>query len=778
MAVSKYQPSGNSLGHFLVVLTFIVLSFVVVTASAVQAQTYRFTSVQIEGNQRVEAGTILSYADIARGEAVSAGRLNDAYQSLLGSGLFETVDVVPNGSTLVIRVQEFPTINRINIEGNRRLKDEDLLNILQSQPRRVYSPTLAEQDAATLTEAYTVAGRIAATVDPKIIRRSDNRVDLVFEVSEGRVIEIERLSFTGNRSYSDRRLRRVLETKQAGLFRQLIGTDTFIEDRIEFDKQVLSDFYQSRGYVDFETKNVNAELTRERDAFLIIFDVVEGQSFDYGQITALSLLDDVDAQPFMDVIKIKPGQTYSPAGVEQTIARMERVALQMGLNFIRVEPRVTRNDRDLTLDLEFEISRGPRVFVERIDIEGNNTTLDRVIRRKFKIVEGDPFNPREIRQSAERIRALGFFSNADVTAREGNSVDSVIVDVDVEETPTGQLGFGASYSNNDGVGVSVTFSERNFLGRGQALSFEFNTASANQAYSFGFREPALLGRDLAFALEASYRTTNNDFADYDTTNIKIIPSLTFPVSENGRLSVRMNLLQNEISDVVENASKLIKDDEEAGPVFSAGLGYTYSFDTRRTGLDPNSGVVFRFGQDFNGLGSDDATYIRSTAFLGAETKVFNEEVTLRAILEAGALNATSGNTRITDRFFGNGKIRGFEPNGIGPRDLAVEDEDALGGNMFAALRFEADFPLPLPEEYGLSGGVYFDVGSVWSLDNVNGGPDGGDRVDDGLNTRSAVGFSIFWDTAIGPLRFNFSNPLQYEEYDNRQYFDLTVSTRF
>jgi len=779
MAVSKTIVTGvKRLGMTALTVTFVALSALILTQTSAQAQSYSFNTVRIEGNQRVEAGTILSYADIARGETVSSGRLNDAYQSLLGSGLFETVDLQPQGNTLVISVQEYPTINRISIEGNKRLKDEDLQNLLQSQSRRVYSPTTAERDAATLTDAYNVVGRIAATVEPKIIRRSDNRVDLVFEIAEGRVIEIERISFTGNRNYSDRRLRRILGTKQAGIFRQLIGSDTFVEDRIAFDRQVLSDFYQSRGYVDFDITNVNAELTRERDAFLITFDVVEGQSFEYGELTAVSLLDDVDALAFQEIIKIKSGQTYSPAGIEQTIARMEREALQMGLNFVRVEPRVIRNDRDLTLDVEFELSRGPRVFVERIDIEGNNTTLDRVIRREFKIVEGDPFNPREIRQSAERIRALGYFGNAEVSASEGSSADSVVVDVDVEEVPTGQLGFGISYSVNDGVGLGLNFSERNFLGRGQEFAFTFNTASANRTYELSFYEPAFLGRDLRAGFDFGYRTTNNDFATFDSRKFTFAPSITFPVSESGRLSLSYTYRQEELFNVDDDTSLLIKNDADAGAQTTSSIGYLYSFDSRRTGLDPNTGYIFRFGQELAGLGGD-IEYVKTTAYLGAETKVFNEELTLRAVVEAGALNTSGTDSRITDRFFGNGKIRGFEPNGIGPRDTSVDGDNALGGNYFAALRLEANFALPLPEEYGLSAGLYYDVGSVWGLDNTDGGSASSPfDVDDSSSLRTAVGFSVFWETGLGPLRFNFSNPLQYEDYDNRQYFDLTISTRF
>lgn len=743
----------------------------VVIPDVAYAQQYRFSTVEITGNQRIESGTILTYAGIARGERVSGAQLNDAYQRILASGLFESVEIVPQGSQLVINVVEFPTINRISIEGNRRLKDEDLMPALQSQPRRVFSPAVAEADAQTITEAYSASGRLAATVEPRIIRRSNNRVDLVFEITEGRVVEVERLSFVGNRAFSERRLRRVLETKQAGIFRELIRSDSFIADRIEFDKQVLRDFYLSRGYVDFETLSVNSELVRSRDGFLVTFNVREGQQFRVGEVTVVSDLEEADPDLFLDEVRMRSGAIYSPSLIEENIARLERLAIREEINFVRVEPRVTRNDEELTLDVEYVLTRGPRVFVERIDIEGNNTTLDRVVRNRFRVVEGDPFNPREIRESAERVRALGYFSNADVNAREGSSPDQVVIDVDVEERPTGSLSFGASYSADDGAAFTIGFSERNFLGRGQTIAVDLNTASSSQSGTFRFVEPNLLGRDLAFGLDLGYVTTDSDNSSFDTRRINFTPSLTFPVSANGRLQVYYTLEQNKVFDVDNaTASQLLINDENLGAQTTSAIGYNYSFDTRRTGLNPDAGVVLRFGQEFAGLGGD-AEYIRTTALLGGETKVWSGDVTLRGILEGGIHHSLGDTTStVLDRFrHRSSQLRGFSSNGIGPYDSG----DHLGGNYYAYARLEADFPLGLPEEYGITGGLFLDAGSVWGLDDNLAG-----AIDDDFELRATVGFSVFWDTPLGPLRFNFSHPLKEEANDVTRSFDLTISTQF
>ena len=737
------------------------------------AQTYSFSNVVIEGNDRIEAATILNYAGIARGEAVSAGALNDAYQRIVQSGLFETVELVPNGGSLLIRVKEFPMVNVVDFQGNKRLKDEILTTIIKSKSRLVYSPAQAEADAAALAEAYRVQGRLAATVDPRLIRRSDNRVDLVFEISEGKTVDIERLSFVGNRAFSDRRLRQVLDTKQAGFLREVIKGDTFVPERLELDKQLLRDFYLSRGFVDVQVLDASGELSRERDANFVTFTVREGQSFKIGKISTVSEIETVNAAEFIAVQKMRSGVTYSPAVIENNIARMENLALKKGLNFLRIEPRVVRNEREGTLDIEFVLKRGEKIFVERIDIEGNTTTLDQVVRRQFRTVEGDPFNPREIRQAAERIRALGYFVDANVDSAPGSAPDQVVVNVDVEEAPTGSLSFGATFGVNAGLGINIGFSETNFLGRGQALSVNVTTGSDTVDSSIGFVEPAFLGRDLKLKFSAAYRQTKQATASYDTRNISISPALEFPVGELSRLEVRYKIFQDSVTNVATGASTLLVDEAALGGQLGSALGYTYSFDNRAGGVNTKGGYLFRFSQDFGGLGGD-VKYIQTTALALAETKIFNEEVTVRAIVEGGLVKSFGGyNTRVTDRFFGNGKIRGFEFNGIGPRDEGAVNKDALGGNLFAVARLEADFPLGLPEEYGIKGGVFIDVGSVWDLDATGPGVVGAD-----FTTRSVVGVSLFWDTPIGPLRFNFTDAIKKETYDREQKFDLTISTQF
>ncbi|MFQ5437866.1 MAG: outer membrane protein assembly factor BamA [Paracoccaceae bacterium] len=764
-------------------------------AMAQSIQKLSFARIIVKGNLRIESATIRNFAGIKTRTPVTPGQINAAHQRLMATGLFERVTVTPRGASLVISVQEYPTINRINFERNKRIKDEDLAKLITSRARHTYSPAQAETDVQIIVEAYRQAGRFSVDVKPKIIRRADNRVDLVFEIFEGKVVEVQRLSFVGNRHFSDRRLRRVLSTKQVGLFHQLIKSDTFIVDRLEFDKQVLRDYYLSRGFIDFQILSATAEVRRNRNGFFVTFKVREGQSYRFGKLTTTSALADIDPDEFAAVMRIKKGTTYSPNLVERTIARMETRATQNGLNFIRVTPRVTRNDAERTLDIEFVIERGDRVFVERIDIEGNTTTLDRVIRREFETVEGDPFNPRQIRAAAGRIRALGFFAKADVTTREGTSADRVIIDVNVEDQPTGSFNFGVVYSGSSGVGGMMSLSENNFLGRGQFLKVELGGGTDNKNYGLSFADPRFLDRNLRVGVDLFQRTTTQASANYDTSSVGVSPNVTFPVSEKGRLALTYrwssnalsNIGPNDVDDVTDPANPVAIPGQRTSSLITAGtnrvnaLGMTYSYSNIAGGLAPGTGMRFKLSQEVAGPGST-VLFSKSTALVGARTRILNDSVTLSAEFEGGAMVVGAGaESPITERFFmGESIMRGYAVNGIGPRDMVAGNHDALGGNFYAVARLEVDFPLGFPEEYGIDGGLFYDVGSLWGLNNTAGGSafDGPGTVDDSMILRQVVGFSIFWKTQIGPLRFNFTKVVSGPSYDKPESFSLTIGARF
>ncbi|PTX01064.1 Beta-barrel assembly machine subunit BamA [Pararhodobacter aggregans] len=765
----------------------------IAAAGGAAAQAYRFSNIDVQGNALIDDDQVVAFARIVRNRSMSGADLNAAYQRVAGTGFFRQVDFTPRGNTLVITVQEYPLISRVAFEGNRRLNDERLGGVVTSRSGGVYSPATAEADANAIAAAYAEAGRLSARVTPRLIERANGRVDLAFEIEEGAVVEVERISFVGNRTFSERRLRGALATVQAGRLSTLFRADNYNEARVARDRQALQDFYLSRGFVDVQVLSGVTELTRERDGAYVTFTIREGQQYRIGRVSVVSEIGGIDAAPYQAALTDRTGMLFTPTMVESLIQQAERVGYEAGQRFVRAEPRLVRNERDGTIDVELALVRGERVFIERIDIQGNVATQDNVIRRQFDVAEGDPLNPREIREAAARIQALGYFSDVQVNPVAGSSPEQAVVDVQVEEQPTGSLGFGLSYGADDGIGGSITYNETNFLGRGQRLSVQVSTVSSARSLSFNFTEPALLGRDLAFGIAVGLSsTTSSESAQFGTQRLQFSPSLTFPVSEFGRLSVRASISRDELTVTVpydatpaptgtDTVAARIRQD--AGTTMTSSVGYTYSFDTRRNGRDPDRGFVFRFGQDLAGLGGD-RRWLRSTVMAGYERRVFNGDVTLRAEFEAGAIAHQSGDSRINERFvLTSDQFRGFSAYGMGPVAYSPNGtRNGLGGNFFAVARLEAEFPIGLPAEYNMHGGLFMDVGSVWGIDNpgttcVGPAPYSNCVIDD-RTLRATAGVSLFWDSPMGPLRFNFSTPIMSEDYDQPRRFDLSMATRF
>ena len=737
------------------------------------AQTFAISEIEIVGNQRIETETIESYISLEKGKNFEADEINAAYQRVLKSGLFESVTFDEKNGILKVIVVEYPTINRIYFEGNVRIEDKVLEEVLKSKEKFVLDAQTVEQDRKNIAETYAVMGRLAARINPKVIKKSENRVDLIFEIFEGGVIEIQKIGIVGNTAFSDRRLRRVLSTKQAGPFRAFVRSDTFVEERIEFDKKALKEFYFSRGFVDFRVNSVNAELTEERDGYFVVFNISEGQQFSVGNVAVETSLKELDIDEYQKILKLKKGSVYSAKVTELDVEKIERLALKNGHNFIRVRSKISKDNSSLALNVIYSIERGPRVLLERINISGNTATLDKVIRRQFGAAEGDPFSARRIRQASDRIRSLGFFETVDVSAREGKRKDSIIVDVLVKEKPTGSVSLGGSYSTSSGFGLLLEYAERNFLGRGQDFRLKYNSGVGSRTYSLGFIEPEFLSQGLSLGLTSSFTETEKENSNYDTTILDVSPQVAFPISDYSNLSVSIGYNETELRNAV-NVGSIIQSEVDLGQDERAYSRIAYTYNTLRDGLDPNFGVLLKLSQEVSGF-TGDGESSKTSALARLQRKILNEEVLVKGTLEGGVLNY--GNSRVTDRFFlGSALMRGFEPGGIGPREIVNEGEvinDALGGNTFAVLRLEAEFSLGLPEEYGIDGGIFFDIGNLWSLDNIN-----EDVIYHDGSWRSVLGASLFWKTPIGPLRFNFSRPLQKETFDREQNFDLTIRTQF
>ncbi|MDB9991629.1 outer membrane protein assembly factor BamA [Amylibacter sp.] len=747
------------------------------SSNMVNAQSASLSNIVVEGNKRIASSTILNIANLEKGKTYSAGDINQALVLLKASTYFKSITLSSDNDTVTIKLIENPTLNSINFEGNVFFKDESLLELISVSERQTISPSKIERDVEAIAKAYSATGRISAQVIPKIVERSENRVDLIFVINEGRITEIEKISFIGNRTFSDTRLKAVIATKQAGLFRYFKKSDTLINDRLDFDKQLLQNFYINRGFIDFNVLSTSSALTRNKDAFLLNFSVIEGQQYRFGKVKFIIAELDVDLNILNKLNKIKEGSIYDPRKLDKLIKEVDYYLSKKGINFVTPEAKIIRNDENLLIDIELNLVRSQRVFVERIEVEGNSTTLDEVIRLKFDFVEGDPFNQYKVQEAIDRIRGLGFFNKVDVKTLQGSTSEKIIIEVTVEEKATGSLGIGAGYNSSDGSVFTFNINERNFLGKGQTVDLSVSTSSFEKQFTLGLEDPTFLGRNLLAGVSLGQKTSTPYSVPLTIDNSFISPKFGFPLSRDSRLifTYRLDEDKTKLSSGSIASSPLIKSD--VGNRTKSGIILSYNLDKTNSVVSPNAGYNIELNQEINGLGGD-VEFTKTSFEIKSYTTLFTDDIIISSDLSSGAIFGSDAN--VIDRYsLGGDKLRGFRNYGIGPVDNSFsgsdENGDPLGGEMFAAANIQASFPIGIPEEYGVFGGIFIGAGSVWGLDSVL---SGSNIIDDSAKIRSAVGVSLFWDTLIGPLRFNFSRPILKEKYDIIENFRFTVDTRF
>jgi len=767
-----FRLRRNNIFQNLNVILFIVillLSFSILPNKAHTQETL-VSSINVDGNKRISSDTIVSLSKVQVGSAYSPTQLNSALQSIKKSSYFKTVDISIFNNILNINVIENPTINSISFEGNNTLSDINLNELIRSKQRQTLLISQVEKDTDKIATAYADTGRISAIVTPKVIELSDNRVDLVFEITEGRITEVEKITFTGNRVFSDLRLKGVIATKQAGIFRRFIKSDTFVKDKLDYDIDLLRNFYINKGFIDFEVQS-SVELTREKDAFLINYNIKEGQKYIFSEIKFDTSKLNIDEKSLDKINRIKNGSKYDRRRVTKLIDEIDIYLAKNGFNFFEPVPVVSRNDENLTMNVEIQINETRKVFVERIEVEGNSTTLDEVIRLQFDFVEGDPFNRRKVLEAVDKIRGLGFFSNVETSTRNGSAPEKIIIEVKLTEKPTGSLGIGAGYNSSDGTVATFNVNERNFLGKGQTVKLDLSTSKIEKQTELGFEDPSFLGRNLLAGISFGQTSTTPSSVPLSTDKLYFEPKIGFPLSRDSKLTIEYSFDQEDVkltkaSDLV---SPLIRDD--VGKKNKSALIFIYSLDKTNSVVTPTAGYDFRVIQELNGLGGD-ISYSKTNLNFKTYRTILRDDIILSSNLTSGVI--VGSDASLMNRFtLGGDRLKGFRNQGIGPYDSAYDTH--LGGKIYTSLSLEASFPIGIPEEYGIYGGVFLDTGSLWGLDNTNSGEN---IIDDSSKIRSALGFSIFWESAIGPLRFNWSSPIKKETNDVTENFRFTIDTRF
>jgi outer membrane protein insertion porin family len=749
------------------------------------AQTAR--NIVVEGNQRVETETILSYTQISPGDPITDEALDESVKALFQTGLFADIDIAARGSTVVIRVEENPLINRVNFEGNSEINDDNLLKEVELRERMIFTRAKVQSDVQRIVALYRRSGHFSARVEPKMIRLPQNRVDLVFEISEGGATKIERISFIGNEAFSDAQLRRAISTAESRWWKFFATTDNYDPDRLEFDKELLRRYYLKNGYADFRVISATAELAPDGESFFISFAVEEGPEYKVGAVAVNTGSTTLDPNQLNHLIRTDTGSRYNAQMVDKTVEELTLEAGKSGFAFAKVEPNIERDPANQRLNIIYDIQEGPRVYIERIDIRGNVRTLDEVLRREMRLVEGDAYNRILVDRARRRLTALDFFEKIDIREEPGSRSDQVVLVIEVQEKSTGSIAFSAGYSSAETVIGSITVAERNFLGRGQAVAVSTNLSFKRQAVNFSFTEPYFLGRRISAGIDGVFQRTDlEEESSYATQQYGGGFRLGFRLDENSTVHTKYTFLHRDVqvNDDGE-VSRAILDAEGTSIKSMFGLNYTY--DQLDNPLKPTSGYRLQSMNEFAGIGGD--VRYASTEAAGYYFYPLMEGFVVKVKATGGHMEGWGGKeVPILDRFFkGGDSFRGFARSGIGPRMErrgGGGDTDAIGGQSYGIGTVEVSFPVGLPEEFGVSGSVFSDFGTLFNApekDEVDPScPSAGTvcKVFDDPKLRASAGAGLTWDSPFGPLRVDVAYPFLKADYDEVEYFRFGIATKF
>ena len=724
--------------------------------------------ISFKGLHRIEASTVKTYLHIEPGEDITKKEINKAIKSLYNTGFFSDIsmDINPNG-TLSIDVVENPIINRIAFEGNSKLSDDALSKEIKLAPRTVYSAAKIQELQQKMLKMYRLGGRFSAKVDPKIIKLPENRVDVVFEIEEGPSTYIEKIIFQGNRRFSESTLESILNTKESRWYRFLTSNDTYDPDRMAYDQALLKQFYLEYGYIDFKIKSALAELSPDKRNFYLTYVIEEGDRYKVNSVEIENPIKEIKDTDLEDAITLEPGEWYSSTDVDSSIDALTKVAGDAGYAFVDPEIEIKRNTEDKTVDIIFHIQQGPKVYVQSINIEGNNRTRDSVIRRELRLEEGDPFNATKLRRSEQRIRNLDFFKTVKITQKQGDSPDKVIITVEVEEKVTGEIQLALGYGTHNGLSADVTVRERNFLGKGQDTSVRVRWGQKSEGVDFSFMEPYFWDRNLAAGFNVfAMKNTESKSSTKDTV-FGARFWLGYEINEYLFQNLSYGFKADELT-YNSKTSEFITSQRRKGTASS--IGVTTTYDKRDSKIEPRGGYMITLGNQFVGLGGT-SRYFKNT-ISGAKYFPLWKESVLAFMGEYGLMTPVGRTIRTINRFeVGGFNFRGFDFGGIGPRDKRG-DRDSLGGLQYYTATSEVQFPVGLPREFGVMGSTFVEAGSLWNAQKKS------PNLYDNSMLRYSVGVGVSWASPMGPIRFDYGKPLKKGKFDKVREFLFGFTTRF
>lgn len=807
-------------------------------SSSASAQTV--ASISVEGNRRVDVETIRSYFRPGPSGRLDQGVLDDGLKALIETGLFQDVRISQPGGRVLVSVVENPVIGRVAFEGNKKVKDDQLTAEVQSKPRGTLSRPMVQADASRIAEIYRRSGRYDVSVVPEIIEQPNNRVDLIFTVNEGVKTGVKQIEFIGNKAYSSYRLKDVIKTRESNVLSFLASGDIYDPDRVEADRDLIRRYYLKNGYADVQVVAALTEYDPERKGFLVTFKIEEGQQYRVASVDYQSTIPTLDARSLSSFSRVNVGSLYNAEALEKSVEEMQIETSRRGYAFAVVRPRGDRNFEAHTVSISFAIEEGPRTYIERINVRGNTRTRDYVIRREFDLSEGDAYNRALVDRAERRLKNLDFFKSVKVSTEPGSSSDRVILVVDLEEKSTGDFSVSGGYSTTDGALGEVSVSERNFLGRGLFAKASVQYGQYARGYSLSFVEPYLLDYRVALGLDFFQREQlSNSYISYNTKTIGFSPRLGFGLREDLTLQLRYSLYQQDISlpstyNNCNNVSGLktpafinqtpgafnpadsttwgcyadgesslpVRRELAGGATITSLVGYTLNYNTLDNNKNPTDGLFVEWKQDYAGVGGD-VSYLKSTIDAKYYTPLVADIVGLLRV-QGGMLNSVGKDIRMLDHFqMGPNLVRGFAPNGIGPRDISYvalgATGDAIGGTKYWGASAELQMPFWfLPKEVGIKGAVYADAGGLWDYQGPTSWAQTGEvntagctpaskttvgtctglQADTSNTVRSSVGVGLIWQSPFGPLRFDYAVPITKGDYDRVQQFKFGGGTSF
>jgi outer membrane protein insertion porin family len=773
-ACAAHRHGASGQGRLLIALAMLLLGFLALPLYAAET----ITAIEIRGNRTVDADLVRSHVKLARGDAYDAAKVSQSIKALFATGLFAHVTIERRGTSLLVNVAENPIVSGVFLEGNAAVDKAKLDEQVQLKARARYTDAKGHADALRLREQYRRLGRLATTVEPSVTYQSDGRVEVTYVIKEGAVTKVDAIRFVGNRALSEAQLRDVVSTSQSGWFDILKSAAFYDPERIEQDKDLLRRHYLKQGFPDARVVAAEAVQNPQGTGYTITFTVEEGERFTFAPATVESSLRGADPEKLRELVAVKPGNAYSQEAIEKSVEKMTLALSDQGLAFAQVKPTPKRDAEGHTIAIAFLVEEGPRIYVERIEIVGNNKTQDFVIRREFRVAEGDAVNGFLIESGRRRVQALGFFKSVALKRRAGSGPDKVVITIEVVEQETINFGIGVGYSTSEGIVGDISLKENNLFGSGQSLGVKLSGSLVRLQAELGFTEPHFLGTNMAAGFDLFYKNVDyTQQASYMSQRIGGDLRLRYPLTEEWSAGVNYTFVRSTLYNVGDQASLAIKEAVPGWPnstsstYYTSSVGYSLAYDTRDNKRRPTSGVYYTIAQDLAGVGGD-VRYIRSVGELRAYYPV-TDEITAVGRATGGVIGGWGGqDVRLLDLFYkGTETVRGFATAGIGPRDILSANQDALGGRMFYSTTAELLFQLPgVPQDLGLRGAVFADAGSLWGVNGTAATLPG--LAGNTAAPRASVGIGLAWDSPIGALRADYAIPLVKQPSDKTQPFSF------